>query len=349
MGNHTDSVLGHPEMVRAKSYHTGAAALAADVPESFADNQELAVCNWEGFLGSCAPSIIDTALLPDLVIVIQLAGNNVLTQTAGVTINQMTAGGPAGNASFSLNNLHLTVECIGLGSGVYDQLISRSISERGFLEIPFKQFISTLDSHTGSTRFHVSTACLDRIWVAFRASTYAAQGLAIAVSGHKSGNGARGAAAEAAGTAHTIELGTPGYDTGGVMGINDEKYRGKFHNMAFGSADATIQLQINGSLSPGFAATVPQMYALSKNAVDVPYGMQPECKTLAQYRENFSVYCHRLCLPGSDVRSLTGQDTRGINLQGVINTNLTGVNVVCFLEMTSVLQLGNNKQFSIIQ
>ena len=54
MGNHTDSVLGHPEMVRAKSYHTGAAALAADVPESFADNQELAVCNWEGFLGSFA-------------------------------------------------------------------------------------------------------------------------------------------------------------------------------------------------------------------------------------------------------------------------------------------------------
>ena len=148
---------------------------------------------------------------------------------------------------------------------------------------------------------------------------------------------------------HTIEIGTPGYDTGGVMGINDEKYRGKFHNMAFGSADATIQLQLNGSLTPGFAATVPQMYALSKNAVDVPYGMSAECKTLAQYRENYSVYCHRLCLPGSDVRSLTGQDTRGINLQGSINTNLTNSNVVVFCEMTSVLQLGQNKQFSVIQ
>ena len=61
MGNHTDTVLGHPEMVRAVSYHTGGAAIAADSQEVIAANQELAVCNWEGFLGSCAPSIIDTA------------------------------------------------------------------------------------------------------------------------------------------------------------------------------------------------------------------------------------------------------------------------------------------------
>lgn len=119
--------------------------------------------------------------------------------------------------------------------------------------------------------------------------------------------------------------------------------------MAFGSADTTIQCQLNGALTPAFPATVPQMYALSKNAVDVPYGVQPECKTLAQYLNNYSVFCHRLCLPGSDVRSLTGQDTRGINLQGAINTNLNNRNVVVFCEMTSVLQIGQNKQFSVIQ
>ena len=41
-------------------------------------------------------------------------------------------------ATFALTNIRLTVECIGLGNGVYDQLIQRSMSERGMLEVPFK-------------------------------------------------------------------------------------------------------------------------------------------------------------------------------------------------------------------
>ena len=35
------------------------------------------------------------------------------------------------------------------------------------------------------------------------------------------------------------------------------------------------QLQLNGALTPGFPATIPEWYAISKNSVDVDYGKEP--------------------------------------------------------------------------
>ena len=146
------------------------------------------------------------------------------------------------------------------------------------------------------------------------------------------------------------ETGIPAYDAGGLLKTNGEKYRGKMHNFAFGANTVTAQLQLNGALTPGFPATIPEWYAISKNSVDVDYGKEPEVHTLDQYRTNFSVICHRMCLPGSSVRSLSGQDTRGISLQGSLNTTNVpaSTNVTIFLEKTSVLQIGAGKQFDVI-
>jgi hypothetical protein len=132
-----------------------------------------------------------------------------------------------------------------------------------------------------------------------------------------------------------------------VLRTNGEKYTSKYHKFAFGSNAATWQLQLNGTLTPGFPATVPEMYAISKNAVD--YG-DAEVHTLDQYRNNFAVVCHRLSLPNSGTRELSGVDTRGISLQGSVNTTAIpdGQNLVVFGECTSVLQIGQGKQFSVV-
>ena len=52
-------------------------------------------------------------------------------------------------------------------------------------------------------------------------------------------------------TGGAVEIGLPEYDRGGVLGINDEKYLGGYHDLVIES-DATIQLQLNGALTPGF-------------------------------------------------------------------------------------------------
>ena len=90
-----------------------------------------------------------------------------------------------------------------------------------------------------------------------------------------------------------------------------------------------------------------EMYAMSMNSVDRSYS---EFMTLDQYRKNYFVQCFRLCLPGGSTRSLTGTDTRGINLACSYNT--TGVtpnsNVVIFTEMTSSLRVGANRAIEVI-
>ena len=85
MGNKCDSVLGHPEMVRAKSYVDGVAITGIENEDYSANNGATQFCidRWEGFLGSCEPSIMDTALLPDITMSIYLAGDEVLTSCPG--------------------------------------------------------------------------------------------------------------------------------------------------------------------------------------------------------------------------------------------------------------------------
>ncbi len=154
-----DSVLGHPEYVRTKSYVDGSTITGTN-PEvySSANNAtQFGICDFDGFLGTVQPTIIDSSLVSDMTLVIHLAGAEVLSSVAGVALDgtgssDITDDG-AGGVSFTLSNIRLNVEVIGLASGVYDELVARRIAETGFIELPFKAYQSFVDSHTGSTKF----------------------------------------------------------------------------------------------------------------------------------------------------------------------------------------------------
>ena len=70
MGSKCNALLGHPNIVRSKSYHNGATFGNTD-PEAYsAKDAQFCIDNWEGLLGSIEPSIIDTGLIfnsPELV------------------------------------------------------------------------------------------------------------------------------------------------------------------------------------------------------------------------------------------------------------------------------------------
>ena len=208
LGDKTNSVCGHPDIVRTISPVDGygyvdandanPAILSTTNGERYPSTHKQAqftIDHWEGFLGTCEPKILDAAILPDIVISIYLADNNVLTNSAGVALDvdgsqdaanngTITRNGTAG-ATYELNNIHATIESIGLADSVYDNMVSSMIASKGFLEIPFKQYFSFTNTHDGSTRFSVASQSLDRIWFAFRASTYATQAAPIRVKGYK--------------------------------------------------------------------------------------------------------------------------------------------------------------------
>ena len=45
-------------------------------------------------------------------------------------------------------------------------MVSSMIAQKGFVEIPFKQYFAFQNVHSGSSRFTVATQSLDRVWMA---------------------------------------------------------------------------------------------------------------------------------------------------------------------------------------
>ncbi len=344
LGDKTNSVCGHPDIIRTISPvdgfgHNGSAVLSGISGESYPSTHKQAqfmIDHWEGFLGTCEPKILDAAILPDLVVSIYLADNNVLTSSAGIGLEgagatDLTDAG-AGAATYTLKNIHATIESIGLADSVYDNMVSSMIAQKGYVEIPFKQYFSFTNTHEGSTRFSVATQSLDRVWVAFRDKNYAVQAAPIRVKGYIN-------------NANT---------TGEYLGMLDtgrEKYVGSYYNFKEPATNSknTYQLQLNGAYYPQFAATAEEMYSISKHSMLGSY--KESTKSLQQYKNNYFVMCARLNMPESEFsRTLSGLDTRSVSLNGYLNTfNTNGSsNVVIFCETTSTLRCGAGRMIEIV-
>ena len=154
----SDPVLAHPEIVRATSYVDGAAKAANETYTG--TNSVFCIDSWEGFLGTAEPKIMDSSLVPDIVVSIYLADINVLANCAGTALSGSGAADivddGASTVSYSLSNIHFTIECLGLQDATYDNMVSSMIASKGFLEVPFKQYHSFQDVHSGQMRFSVA-------------------------------------------------------------------------------------------------------------------------------------------------------------------------------------------------
>ncbi len=341
-----DTVAAHPLIVRNNNFDNN--ALAADAAETSGHHGAcFCIDKWEGFLGTCEPKILDAAILPDLVVSIYWAPNNVLSASIGAdSIFDFvdTTSAPA-NATYTVDKLHATIETIGLADSVYDNMVSSMIASKGYVEIPFKQYFSFSNTHSGSSRFTVATQSLDRIWMAWRRAGYDAQGPPKVVDGHH---------AQATATASV----TVPYN--GALNTNSEKYIGKFHEFgapksstygqpSAGAVDVTYQLQLNGAYIPQYPAEFTQMYELTKNSVVGAVRKNLSCQ---QYRDHYFVQCVRLNMPDSEFsRTLSGLDTRSVSLNGYVNTQNTLTNdnnLMIFAECTSSLRCGAGRQLEVV-
>ena len=338
MGSKCDAALGHPEIVRQVSYVDGSeiAAEAAVTAGTAAitDNEvytgsvsQFCIDKWEGFLGSCEPKILDSSLLPDIVVSIYLTNNNVLCSTSAVAKAGFTTGGNL-NATFSLSNIHATIESLGLADSTYDTMISQMISQRGYIEVPFKQYIAFQDVTQTNMRFSVATACLDRIWIAHRAAAYSTQAAPVKLTGYA----------------------TAGQN---ILEFAKEKYTSAYFNFTEPSGDPKYQFQLNGALYPQFQASFEEMHQISRNSVMSQTCHARDNLPLNTIKSNYAVQCIRLNMPESEFsRTLSGLDTRGISLNGFYNLyNASSTNtptITLFAECTSVMRIGAGKQLELV-
>ena len=333
------SALTHPEFVRAKSYHNAAdytAGANEDYSASVAD--QLAIDTFDGFFGTAAPSIIDTGIFPQITVEFTLADNNVCSVIRGSSLSGTPAVGGssnnvdvagAGTVSYTLTNMTMQIEVLGMASSILDEIVAERISQVGYLSIPFKNYYTFTSQHGGTTRFNVNSSSFDKLWCCWRDNGFGGSKAPVVVNGYKI-KGAfvspvteTGTAAAAIDFALTTDIGLPGYDIGGTMGTNCEKYQTKyfqFQQVGAGGANISYQLQINGANYPAYRLNTPESLAMSLNSVDY-FVNSNRPMTLDQFKNNYCVQCYRFCLPESDAyRLASGLDTRATSAQCAVLT-----------------------------
>ena len=367
------SALTHPEFVRAKSYHNAADLTAGgdeDYSASVAD--QLAIDSFDGFFGTAAPSIIDTGIFPQITVEFTLADNNVCSVIQGTKLS----GSPAvlavftnvdndgtGSVAFTLTNMTMQIEVLGMASSILDEIVAERISQVGYLSIPFKNYYTFTSQHGGTTRFNVNSSSFDKLWCCWRNTGYAGSKGVSVVSGYKTagafvspatGNVVVQTQGDAtvtntqAAIAITTDIGLPGYDTGGIMGTNCEKYQTdyfKFEQVA-GTGTITYQLQINGANYPAYRLNTPESLAMSLNSCDY-FVNSNRPMSLDQFKKNYCVQCYRFCLPESDAyRLASGLDTRATSAQCAVLTeglSATTQHLTIFAECLAELRVASRQ------
>jgi hypothetical protein len=293
--------LTHPEIVRAKSYHNNA-ALAQGADEAYTDvDDAFCISNWEGLLGSIEPSIIDTGLLPQITLEITLADDAVCSTCNDITLAGFVAGSSNTGTTYSLTNLSVQVEVLGMATSVLEQLTEQRIASVGYLSLPFKNYFTYQSTHTSTSRFNVNSASWDRLWVIFRPTSYSTQKEPITARGYKVTGGFLDNAA--GDTAADIDVGVASYDIGGnaTYNTNVEKYISNYFKFTDpGDANTKYNLQVNSANVPAYKMTSAEALSMTKGAVDMPKNVM----SLDQYKTDYFVQCYRFCLPDSDFNRL---------------------------------------------
>lgn len=352
-------MLSHPEMVRSIKYHDGdvtpLTSILAETYSTTDDYNAFCIDNFEGFLGTCEPSIMDTGALSTIVIEFQMADATVCGSSLGRDLDGAGATDFTDNGTdqpvYTLTNMTLQVEVIQLATNVLDTIVEQRIAQVGYLSVPFKNYFSFSNTHTSTTRFNVNSASWDRLWVIYRDENYNAIKAPVRIKGYKK-KGAFVSVAAANVDATNFDIGLPEYDIGGSgsLGTNTEKYKPFYftYTQVGANTNAKFQLSINSANIPSYPMTVPEAYAMSMNSLD--YYDKNHKLTLDQYRKNFFVQCFRFCLPDSDYSRLaSGIDCRGVSSSCSINTqNISSCNMTLFAECSSELRIGAGRQIEVV-
>ena len=174
---------------------------------------------------------------------------------------------------------HASIETVALADSVYDNMVAGMIASKGFVELPFKQYFSFHNTHTGSSRFTVATQSLDRVWMAWRHSTYNTIDAPHSIPGYSTAADITGGADAAENAGAIVALAQDLSDYHGMHGTGaTEKYITNHQRFTEPGADGAIKYQVvlNGAMYPQYQAGMEDMYQITKNSLPGPvkYGLR---------------------------------------------------------------------------
>jgi hypothetical protein len=139
------------------------------VPGANIVNQSFCINQWLGFLGSCAPNIINTAQTGVIKLRITLATPQVLIQTGAC---------PA--PGFTLSNIMFSIDKIDLDP-IFHDVANRYLASGASYEVPYLNYLSFSSSVIGSfsqnNKFSLSTQSLNHVWGMYYSPTSGLDGV----------------------------------------------------------------------------------------------------------------------------------------------------------------------------
>lgn len=302
---------------------TGTAAQPQPSASVFIGTQESSYCidNFTNtFLGSCSPKLFDMGLIPDCNVVLYWNDNSVLTTSTTVAnpTSLFAAEGSgfteavAANASYTVNRIHATIECISMADRTFGNLVDQQFAVAGFIEAPFKSYQCVSEgTASGTSRFQVATQSLDRIWVGYRYNATSVTG--GVTTGRQYPHSAQGPPIPVVGYTPCPEM-TQRHST------TMERYTTAQQCFRSPGPDFSLQWTLNGSQVPQTPIFGSELLSFTKD--QLPFGCyMRDDLTPAEYLTSSFVTCLRLDMPHlGSARTQSGLDTRASNLQGLVRS-----------------------------
>lgn len=290
------------------------------------------VNNFAGF-SECHPEYLDLSLLPQVFVTIQVSNASVLPlQQVGTNLGEtvVTADAAAGIYSYSLDNIHFTLDVCQIGSGMYSALTERVMAERGSVDIPYPQFqLFRQDAASASASIRASVSCmsLDRVTGLMRN-------------------------AETKNNLISYQTNQAPIDCGASTTIACQNA----HNNFFSLGVSDYQLTINNSPLPTYRPTPLQAFNYAVCADDRTYSRHRGGLVSSQEMWEKNCWCahHRLCFD-NDISRVSGTNVSSVNAQISFQTTQNGDagtdnkrEIMLMTEQTSILRCAPGRSVAVV-
>lgn len=289
------------------------------------------VNNFAGF-SECQPEYLDLSLLPQVFVTIQVSNSSVLPlQQEGTNLGDaVTQAG--GDYSYTLDQIHFTLDVCQIGSGMYSALTERVMAERGSVDIPYPQFqLFRQDAGGANASIRASVSCmsLDRVTGLMRNA--------------ESGVGTNGLISY---QTNQAPITCEGSTTIACQNA---------HNNFFSQGVSDYQLTINNSPLPTYRPTPLQAFNYAVCADDRTYSRHRGGLVSSQEMWKDNCWCahHRLCFD-NDISRVSGTNVSSVNAQVSFQTNSDGSTnqnkreIILMTEQTSILRCAPGRSVAVV-
>ena len=272
------------------------------------------------------PPIIDTGLLPDIIVEFEFMPSDVLITSTTSALTVAVPGGTDNNPSYSVSNHYFTIDTLTWADyDSYRAMVNARIGNNNSIDLPFKRYEIYRGSHLGTSVFSVASGSINNVYAVFRNSTtYPNTYQALSQFFHDPANGVT--------NEQLLKARHFNFEPFGLT-----SYRWRVNNQAYPLYDATVETALKD---------------IEHNMLEYVKPVERNFYTSTRH----AFYNGNLVLPlklnhDGNLALMSGADSRGTNSIIELTTKHTAALAACevfmLVECSGVVKIGKNGQLAV--